>query len=446
MSRRLLLLAISLTAVVALAAPAGARPGPQPPVPHADDPVPSGVAGAAPGSDVNALSAALSGIAKIAAGYDHSCALMTNGTAKCWGNNSDGQIGDGTFNDAATPRNVKGPSGSGVLSNIVDLDAGEHHTCAHMADGTARCWGDNSDGQIGDGSFTDRNLPRTVRAGSGTGATTGIVELFVNQFSTCAVLTSSQARCWGFDGNGILGDGNTTNRNLPRTVLNSAATGPMTNVTNIGIGNSHSCFANTGGTAQCVGSNFYGALGNGSSNDSLTAKNVKGPSGSGVQGGIVSIHAGYYHTCAFINGGTVRCWGYNLDGEVGDGTTTDRHLPRDVKAPSGTGVLSGVADVAIDGYSSCARLSSGTARCWGEGDFGEIGNGSFAPQHLPRDVKNPAGDGVLTNIAQLSAGSYSICTRQSDGTARCWGYNFFENLGIGNGSTTDQALPIVVKA
>ncbi len=427
MPRRVVLVALAVTATVALVGPALAN---------------GAVVDSS--SDVEAMSAALTGVAKIVPGYEHTCARMTNGTAKCWGKNDQGQLGDGTFIDSYTPRNVKGSSGTGVLSGIVDLVAGDYHTCALMADHTARCWGRGASGQLGDGSLTARNLPRTVRSASGSGSTTSIAHLRAGSQHTCAVLTNGTARCWGANSLGALGDGSTSNSSLPRTVQSVATGSTLHNVVDAALGFYHSCFLIGDGTARCTGYNGFGQLGNNSTADNTRAVAVAGGSGSGVQTGIVNLQSGYNHLCALLNNGTARCWGYNVSGALGDGTTTERHVPRTVENSAGTGALSGVSAIAASDTRSCALFPSGRAQCWGSNYSGALGDGSTAQRTRPRNVKNSTGSAPLVNIGQIGLGSQSSCARMTDATARCWGAN---NAGqLGNGNTVEAHLPVVVKS
>ncbi len=428
MSRRLRFVSL----VVAATAMLGVSPVSAAPTPHANDPAPGEPNSDASATDVGTLSAPLSGIAKIVPAYDSTCALMTNGTAKCWGYNNDGELGNGNFTDSLTPVNVKGPSGSGVLSGIVDLTAGEYHTCALLADGTAKCWGYNNSGELGDGTFTDRNLPRTVKAPNGSGALSGITQLVASTDTTCARLNSGQARCWGYNLYGGIGDGTTTHRNLPRTVKPASGTGAMTNIFAVAPGYYTSCFLINGGTARCVGYNGDGELGNGTTTDSLTPVTVLNGSGVGALSGITFMESSYFNTCVALSNGQARCWGDNNDGEVGDGTSGNyRSLPRTVKNAAGTGALTGVVELTVDGYQACVRFATGTAQCWGYNYYGVIGDGTTVDRSKPRDVKNSNGVGALANITQIQTGPYSTCARLTDGTARCWGYNFEGNLGSG---------------
>jgi len=205
---------------------------------------------------------------------------------------------------------------AGLASGVVSIEGGDQHTCALTVAGAVKCWGDNNRGQLGDGSTVNRLTPVAV---SGLSSGVGIVS--VGNYHTCAKLTSAEARCWGKNDYGQLGDSSTTNRLTPVPVY-----GLGREVSKIASGAYHSCIVTTSGAAKCWGQNVYGQMGNGSDTNLTTPGLV-----SGLDSNVSDIATGYYHNCVITTSGSAKCWGYNAQGQAGDGTKTLRLTPVDVK-------------------------------------------------------------------------------------------------------------------
>jgi len=294
----------------------------------------------------------------IDAGNNHACALRSNGTVACWGSNANGQLGDGTYTSSNVPVVVTGLSGATAIA------AGDNHSCATRSDGTARCWGSNANGQLGNGTYTDSNVPVVV-----TGLTAAAT-IAAGRAHSCATRSDGTARCWGSNLNGQLGnDGIYSNFNVPVTVAG------LSSATAIAAGGAHSCATRTDGTAHCWGFNYFGQLGDGTNKfDSKVPVTVAGLSGA------TAIDAGRSHSCATRSDGTARCWGYNANGQLGDGTYTDSNVPVVV-----TGLTAATA-IAAGFYHSCATRSDGTARCWGSSNYGQLGDGTYTSSNVPVTV------------------------------------------------------------
>jgi alpha-tubulin suppressor-like RCC1 family protein len=221
----------------------------------------------------------------------------------------------------------------------------------------------------------------------------------------------------------------------------------LTGVATAGVGGDHSCVVTTGSQIVCWGSNWDGEIGNGSWNQEESGpRYVLAPTGSGRLGGVTQVAAGSYMTCARLSNGQARCWGYNGDGEVGNGSLQDRQLrAKVVSNPAGNGPLTGVTQLTAGERHVCALLSNGQVRCWGSNVYGQLGAGPVGELSLrPRVVRTPSGPGALTGVTQIDAGHSHTCARLSNGQARCWGLNDRNVLG-GNPATEAVARPIVVR-
>jgi alpha-tubulin suppressor-like RCC1 family protein len=333
----------------------------------------------------------------ISGGGQHTCALPGDGTAKCWGLNDFGQLGDGTTTEHHTPVAVSG------LTDAVSISAGTSHSCALLNDGTAKCWGWNGFGQLGDGTNVERHTPVAV---SGLG---NLIAVDASGNRTCALIDDGTVRCWGENSSGQLGDGTTTSRANPVTVSG------LSNAVGIGGGEYHTCALLSDGTVECWGSNGAGQLGDGTTTDRLTPVVVAGLNNA------MAIAAGrsYAHTCALLSDGTARCWGYNFDGQLGDGTNTSSSTPVTV-----SGLTNAIA--VLPGWEhTCALLSDGTVECWGSG-YGS----------------NPVAISGLSDAVATAAGWYHRCALLGNGGAKCWGFNGYGQLG--DGTTTNSTTPVVV--
>ncbi len=339
-------------------------------------------------------------VSQISAGGVHTCALLNNGSIRCWGYNGSGQLGNSTTTNRTTPVAVNN------LSNVQSISSGFEHTCALLNNGTVRCWGRNDNGQLGDGTTTGRTTSVAVSNLS------NVQSLSAGEDHTCALLNDGTVRCWGRNNYGKLGDGTTTNRTTPVAVSN------LSNVQSLSAGSEHTCALLNDGTARCWGKNSSGQLGDGTTTNRTTPVVVSNLSN------VQSLSAGNIHTCALLNDGTVRCWGFNVYGQLGDGTTTGRTTSVAVNN------LSNVQSLSAGENYTCALLNNSTVRCWGINEYGKLGDGTTTNRTTPVAVSN------LSNVQSLSAGNGHTCALLNNGTVRCWGFNPYGQLG--DGTTTNR--------
>ncbi len=375
----------------------------------------------------------LSNAVAITAGFHHTCALLGDATVKCWGENDVGQLGNGRTTNSSTPVPV-----GGLNPHFVAIAAGIAHTCAPLSDGTSACWGWNNLAQLGDGTKTERHKPQIVIH------LFDAVAFAAGYSHTCALLGDGTAACWGANPSGQLGDGTTTDSTTPVAVCATGATAPctaangniLTGALAIAAGYDDTCALLGDGTVKCWGDNSSGQLGNGSERAySSTPVVVQ------LRTNAVAITAGFYHNCALLGDGTAACWGDNANGQLGDGTTTERSWPYYVCATgdrqSGScNNLTGVVAISAGGSHTCALLSDGNAQCWGANASGQLGDGTTTERH------NPAGVTGLSHAVAIAAGQAHNCALLGDGTAACWGANNLGQLG--DGTTTDRHTPVAV--
>ncbi len=379
---------------------------------------------------------------RLAAGDTHSCALLTGGAVVCWGGNGNGQLGDGTASDSLAPVRVKAVGGAGDLANATTISVGSQHSCALLSGGGVVCWGANANGQLGDGTTTSSSIPVTVKAVGGAGDLSGVTAIGAGYQHSCALLSSGAVVCWGNNTSGRLGDGTLTSSSTPVTVKAVGGASDLAGVTAISVGYQHSCALLISGAVNCWGGNANSQLGDGTASDSLTPVAVKAVGGSDVLSGVISIGAGYQHSCALLAGGTIDCWGNNANGQLGDGTTTVRQTPVAVTGVGGGGGLSGVSSLGVGYQHTCALLSGGTVDCWGSSANGQLGDGAISDRTTPVKVKGLGGTGDLSGVSAISPGYQHTCALITGGTVDCWGSNAKSQLG--GGELAYNSLPAAV--
>ncbi len=394
-------------------------------------------------------------VLSVSAGSNHSCAVLVGGLVKCWGENQYGQLGLGDTADRGD-----GPGEMGNSLPAVDLGAGRtasavaaggNHTCALLDDGSVKCWGLGGFGRLGLGDTANRgdgpgemgdSLP-AVSLGAGRSATA----ISVGSYHSCALLDNGTVKCWGANGYGRLGLGDTADRgdgpgemgdSLPAVGLGAGRTAVA-----VDVGVSHSCVVLDNATVKCWGRNNAGQLGLADTNN---RGDGPGEMGDGlpavVLGGrtAAAVSAGGDHTCVVLDTAGVKCWGENASGELGLGDTNDRG---DVSGEMGTSlptVSLGTGRTALGvsaGFAgTCVRLDDGSVKCWGANAAGQLGLG---------DVNNrgdgagemgnslPAVDlGTGRTVSVVGLGSDHGCARLDDGSVRCWGAGTSGKLGQGD--------------
>jgi alpha-tubulin suppressor-like RCC1 family protein len=331
---------------------------------------------------------------------------------KCWGLNSDGQLGDGTNAARSTPVAVLGVSGAAQVST------GDSFACALLSAGTVKCWGYNGGGQLGDGTKVSRSTAILVPALS------GVTQIATGSTHTCVLMSGGGVKCWGNNNSGVLSDNSTNESLVPVDVILAGGT-PLTGVSRIYATNFGSCALLNGGTVKCWGNNGNGDLGDGTNIRRLTPVDVVGLSG------VTQVSMGFFHTCALVAGGSVKCWGYNGDGRLGDGSGSSSFVP--VSVPG----LSGATHLATSDSHSCA-VAAGTVKCWGVNLDGQLGDGTLIDRTTPVTVSS------LSGVTQVAAGDVHTCALLTSGAVKCWGNASNGRLGDGTSASVKRTAPVDV--
>jgi alpha-tubulin suppressor-like RCC1 family protein len=342
----------------------------------------------------------------ISAGLNGSCGITPTGGAKCWGANFFGRVGDDSRVPATTPVQV-----TGLTTGVTAIETTQDLTCA-IAAGALKCWG-QSVYTLGDGSTYSSLTPISV-----PGFAAGVTALSVGPLHVC-VVKSGGIWCWGNNGSGQLGDGTTINRVVP------VATAALSSgVTAVGTGLYHTC-ALAAGAVKCWGANSVNQLGDGTAIDRLSPVATLG-----LTSGVTAFSLGGKHACAIVSG-AARCWGENNYGALGDGTNLARSTPMQV-----VGLTSGVTAIAAANYAVSCAVVSGAAKCWGDNLYGAVGDGTSANVRVaPVQVM-----GLTSGVTKISSSLDHSCAISA--TTQCWGDNTYGQLGSGNNTTS--LVPVTV--
>ncbi|HWB69674.1 MAG TPA: Ig-like domain-containing protein, partial [Solirubrobacterales bacterium] len=377
------------------------------------------------------------GASETVAGANHTCALFDSGAVRCWGRGSSGQLGYGNTEAIGDNENVGSAGPVQIGGTAVQIAAGANHTCALLSDGTVRCWGLNDKGQLGLGNTNnigDNELPSAAPTVDLGGASA--IQIAAGANHTCALLADGTVRCWGLNEKGQLGLGSTTTVGDNESPASVSAVSLGQPALAIAAGGSHACARIVGGTVRCWGDGANGRLGYASTNtigDNETPSS--GAANIGASG--LEVALGGSHTCALLAGAGVRCWGLATNGQLGYANT----LPiGDNESPSAAGPVSlgaSAKSVATGESHSCAVLVAGAVRCWGLNDKGQLGLGNtnnIGDNEVPITVL--AVDlGFGRSAQRVSAGANHTCATLDNGAVRCWGLNSFGQLGLGNTET-----------
>jgi alpha-tubulin suppressor-like RCC1 family protein len=347
----------------------------------------------------------LSGIGSISAGAFHSLVLKSDKTVWAWGKNLFGELGNGT-----TINSFQSVQASNLIE-VKSVSSGAYHSLTLKNDGTVWAWGENLYGELGNGTTLNSFQPVQVLNLSGAGS------ISAGAFHSLALKSDGTVWAWGDNYFGQLGNNSSTNSFQPVQVTG------INGVMSISAGEHHSLALKNDGTVWAWGYNYYSQLGNDTTSDrNYIPKQVQ------LLSGVSSISAGANHSLALKSDGTVWAWGYNAQGELGNGTTTNSSLPVQVSG------LSGVISISAGANHSLALKSDGTVWAWGENLYGELGNGTTANSSAPVQVSG------LTGVALISAGTYYSLALKSNGTVWAWGDNYYGKLG----NSQQKTLPTLI--
>jgi alpha-tubulin suppressor-like RCC1 family protein len=341
----------------------------------------------------------------ISVGGAHVCALLNDGHVACWGDNSSGQLGDGTYTKHFTATEVPG------LTDAISISAGGSHTCAVTQTGHVKCWGNNYSGQLGNGTKQTGMVPTEIPG------LTDVVAISAGSEHTCAVLRDGGAKCWGKNLNGRVGDG--SGKLFIFSPVDVAELGA--DIVSISAADEHTCALTGTGNVKCWGRNTEGQLGIGQeTNRSKVPVEV-----ININGKATALSTGFSSSCVVTNDGPVECWGWMGSDELSNAPVAFEGLDGNAKM-----VATGASHV-------CVVLESGGVKCMGENTEGQLGNGKISDLEAFVTVQN-----LPSDITEIGVSFDSTCALTNSGEIFCWGDNTSGELGIG--TTEDSATPVKV--
>ena len=416
--------------------------------------------------------------AQISGHFSHSCAIRgPDKEVWCWGGNNKGRLGDGTKATRHTLVQIPG------LSNIQSVAVGERFSCALLKNGAVKCLGGNDDGQLGNENRDPSSIPLTVTGITGTDPNTVprnpsqiAISITAGYTHACAILEDNTAKCWGDNRDGQLGNENTgLISRIPVQVLESGGT-PLRDIVSIAAGWHHTCAAISDGTVKCWGRNEDGQLGDENRDKTEDALYPISATGLGTRDVLaVSVSAGWHHTCATLENGTARCWGKDEDRQIGTTTGIDMlrsagsgrpdvrtptKVYQDFVSPTGT-ELTSIDSISPGDDHTCSLRTVNQVKqvwCWGNNESGQLGIGNFksgdarymeersssmkiaAPVLGDLDDDPSTNNVALDNIKAVSSGQWHSCAvRGDDDEVWCWGYN---SVFISSSLLTDFRLGV----
>ena len=354
-------------------------------------------------------------VVSIDSGSGASCGILDNGNVMCWGNNNNGQLGDGKTcgNTCSSPVNI---SVSGITDrDFVAISVGYRHSCGVLDDGRAMCWGNALYGRLGNSQAADTDFTSPVFVSSAD----NFVSVSSGKDHTCGIIDNGNALCWGSAADGKLGNGASSGSYSTPAALNLNESFAL-----ISAGESHTCGIINDGTMYCWGSAADGKLGNGVSSGSYST-----PAAVSSSEKFISVSAGSSHTCGVTSAGNALCWGSAVDGKLGNGITSGNY-----SSPAIVNTTEKFISISAGSTHTCGLLEDNSIMCWGANNYGQLGIGTDSAAEA-----NPSA--VSGNYSIVSLGSFDIpefsCSVLSNGTAVCYGRNTGGEIGTGASGPDD---------
>ena len=369
-------------------------------------------------------------------GAMNSSALTTEGRLFIWGANFWAQLGDGTRIDSLIPKDITSHFDLDVGEKIISASLATIHSSVLTSEGRVFTWGDNRNGQLGDGTTTNSSTPKDITSHFYLGVGETIITISSGYAHSLAITSEGRVFTWGFNIYGQLGDGTTENSSTPKDITNQFGLGVGETIISINLGDMHSSALTSIGRVFTWGDNNMRQLGDGTYIDSSTPVEITSQFSLNIEETIKSVSLGRYHSSSITSEGRIFTWGFNMKGQLGDGTTENSSTPIDITSQFDLGVGETIISINLGEMHSSVITSEGRIFTWGQNDSGQLGNGTYSsgvydsnssPIEITTQFYLYAGE----RIVSVSLGRSHSSALTSEGRIFIWGNNDYGQIGDG---------------
>ena len=381
-------------------------------------------------------------------GSDHSVALSTDGRVFVWGSNNYGKLGDGTSQNKNVPTEITSSFFLEEGDEIISLFLGDYHSSALSATGQTFMWGFNSNGQLGDGDSRniDIYVPKVITSRFSLTAGDKIISLSLGAVHSSALSATGRVFTWGFNGSGRLGDGTTTNRNVPTEITSRFSLTAGDKIISLSLGYTHSSALSKTGRVFTWGFNGSGQIGDGTTTNRNVPTEITSRFSLTAGDKIISVSLGYTHSSALSETGRIFMWGSNYDGQIGDGTTDamigKQNVPTEITSRFSLITGDKIISLSLGGRVSSALSETGRIFMWGSNYYRQLGDGTSADRNIPTEITSSFSLTAGDKIISVSLGSTHSSALSQTGRVFTWGWN--ENGQLGDGTTNASNVPVVI--
>lgn len=369
----------------------------------------------------------------------HSAAVTSQGRMFTWGSNSSGRLGDGTTTHRDIPTDITAHFGLDGGEGIISTALGSYHSSALTSEGRVFTWGSNYYGQLGDGTTTNRVVPTDITAHFGLEEGETVISMSLGRNHSQALTSEGRIFTWGENWYGQLGDGSTTDSYTPIDITHQFGLAPDETLSVIALGYYHSSALTSQGRMFTWGENWEGQLGDDTDIDKPVPTDITYQFGLESGETIIGISMGHYHSSAVTSQGRMFTWGDNWEGQLGDGTTTNKYIPEDITDQFDLQTEESLSSISLGAYYTSAITDEGRIFTWGANNKGQLGDGTYSNVDTPKEITSHLGLPMNESVSGIYSGSFHAAVLTDQGRVFTWGNN--EDGQLGNSMTINQSTP-----